>query len=255
MKKKRIVACLLTALTVLTVSSSLGGCYHIAFHEEYQQYDKVAYLEGESKKISFRGQTYRKVNLDESYSKGFTGNYYAFYDYNREMIGIDKEIGWLYKGCSPLWGTYEGDEEVIWLARDADLNWSVYLREDIELPTLENCVLDKAAVGHSIEGKPYVQLPENTYLWDIIDKDFAVDKFEMESQVGQMYFKVRDFEYLWTLYFTVYERRGELYFLEYQRYYYEGLWGAYRVKDEYQYAFKSLIRERSLKQDTQGGAQ
>ena len=253
MKKKRIVACLLTALTVLTVSSSLGGCYHIAFREEYQEYDKVAYLEGESKKISFRGQTYRKVNLDESYSKGFTGNYYAFYDYNREMIGIDKEIGWLYKGCSPLWGTYEGDEEVIWLARDADLNWSVYLREDIELPTLENCVLDKAVAAHPTEGLPYVQLPENTYLWDIIDKDFAVDKFEMESQVGAMYFKVRDFEYLWTS-FAVYERRGELYFLENQRYYYEGLWGAYRVKDEYQYAFKSLFQQAS-KQDTQGGAQ
>ena len=255
MKKKRIVACLLTALTVLTVSSSLGGCYHIAFHEEYQEYDKVAYLDDECKSVSFRGQTYREVNLDESYSKGFTGNYYAFYDYNREMIGIDKEIGWLYKGCSPLWGTYEGDEEAIWLARDADLNWSVYLREDIELPTLENCVLDKAVAAHPTEGLPYVQLPENTYLWDIIDKDFAVDKFEMESQVGQMYFKVRDFEYLWTSSFAVYERRGELYFLEYQRYYYEGLWGAYRVKDEYQYAFKSLIREGSLKQDTQGGAQ
>lgn len=253
MKIKRVLSCLLSAMTALTVCSALGGCYHIAFREEIQQYDKVAYIDDNHKKISFRGKIYREVDLNESYRKGFTGNYYRFLNYDRKIVGIDKNIGWLYTGCTPLWGTYEGDEEVIWLARDAHLGniWN-FLREDIELPTLETCVLEMGRVERYDweEGDPQIILPENTCLWDIIDKDFTVDYFEMESFVGELTFKVRDFTYLWTREFYVYERRGELYFTEYQNYYYEGLRAAYRVKDEYQYPFKALF-----KKDAQGGKQ
>lgn len=257
MKKKRIVACLLSALTTLTVSSSLGGCYYIAYREEYQQYDKVAYLDDECKSVSFRGKTYHEWT-QSWYGQRFTGYYYELLYYDEKIVGIDDKMSGLYKGCTPLWGTYEGDEEVIWLARDADLisGWT-YLRDDVELPTLETCVLEKCATNYSTfkeDANAVFLLPENTCLGDVVDMDFAVDYFEMESYVGCVHFKVRDFAYLWTGEFYVYERRGELYLSEEQNSYADVEWLAYRIKDEYQYPFKSLLDESNLPR-VQGGTQ
>ena len=260
MKRKRITACLLSALTALTVCSSLGGCYHIAYREENQQYDKVAYLDDNFERISFRGKTYRNLEkLSSSYGQQFTGYYYEFLDYNEQIVGIDEKIGWLYAGCTPLWGTYEGDEEVIWLARDADLGvLSTFLREDVELPTLETCVLEKCTIANSVaneDNEAGFLLPENTCLGDIIDRDFAVDYFEMESHVGVVRFKVRDFAYLWTGSFWVYERRGEFYLSEYQNSLVDVERIVYRIQDEYQYSVKALLDKSNLRTRVQGGTQ
>ena len=264
MKKICKIACL--ALTAL-FCAPMGGCrlmYRAAFREEYKQYDKVWYVDDTYEAVRFRDTIYRKVSLDESSRKSFSGYYYCIPSSDTIDVGIDGKMGTLYKGCSPVWGTLKGTEEVCWLARDGRFYDEGFLREDITLPTLEECALKFCYPTGSvydyeyekIADKPLV-LEDGTCIFDIVDKDFPIDFFALESYVGEICFRLRDFQELYTLAFDVYQRKGDLYLTQKQ---YE--WAeeqvriGYRVQDEYQYLLKGLLEDfggQTITDETGGG--